>query len=191
MNDPDVELMLAFARGNDEAFVTLYRRYRDRVLSYCLRLLGERAAAEDATQDVFLKLHGARKTYEPKSRFSTFLYRIATHHCFNLRARLEHKLTARGAAVDTAAAPDGTDALVALERARLRTALEAALHALPDNQRAALVLVHHEGLSYEEAAAVIDVSDSALKSLVFRARQTLALRLAPLASPVLEVKHAL
>ena len=190
MNDPDVDLMQEFARGNDEAFVTLYRRHRDRVLSYCLRLLGDRAQAEDATQDVFLKLHGARKSYEPKSRFSTFLYRIATHHCWNLRARSEHKLLVRGADVDASASRLG-DAQAELERGALRQALQNALLTLPQNQRAALLLVHHEGLSYAEAAGVIDVSEAAIKSLVFRARDALSTQLAGTHEPTLEVKHAL
>ncbi len=190
MDDPDVAFMLDFARGNDEAFVTLYRSYRDRMVSYCMRLLGDRAQAEEAAQDVFLKLYGARASYQPQSRFSTYLYRIATHHCFNLRARVERKLVARGLPIEEHAS-GARDAADAVANDELRAALSEALSSLPANQRAALVLVHHEGLSYREAAGVIDVSESALKSLVHRARETLTGRLATWLPASAEVKHAL
>ncbi|HEX2675716.1 MAG TPA: sigma-70 family RNA polymerase sigma factor, partial [Polyangiales bacterium] len=100
MNDPDAALMLEFAHGDEEAFVKLYRSYRDRMVGYCMRLLGDLAQAEEAAQDVFLKLYGARASYQPQSRFSTYLYRIATHHCWNLRARLDRTLVKRGVAVE-------------------------------------------------------------------------------------------
>jgi len=190
MNDPDAALMLDFARGNDEAFVTLYRKYRDRMIAYCMRLLGERAVAEDAAQDVFLKLHGTRASYKAQSRFSTFLYTIATRHCFNMRARLERKLVKRGVSVEDQ--PTGArDADAEVENAELGMAIVASLTALPEKQRAALVLVHHEGLTYRDAASVIDVSESAVKSLVFRARETLMQELLPMYEPMREVKHAL
>ncbi len=196
MTDPDAAFMLELTRGNEEAFVTLYRKYRDRIIGYCTRLLGDRAQAEEAAQDVFLKLYGARKTYEPKSRFSTFLYKIATHHCFNLRARLDRKLVRRGEALDEHPDHDAShDAAQSLHNAQLRAALTQALAKLPENQRAALVLVHHEGLSYRDAAEVVDVSESAIKSLVHRAREALTGELASWleAAPenASEVRHAL
>ena len=76
-DDPDVALMLEFTKGREDAFVELYQRHRDRIVSFTGRMLGDRAQAEEAAQDVFLKLYRARESYEPRSRFSTFLYRIA------------------------------------------------------------------------------------------------------------------
>lgn len=183
MNDPDAELMLTFCRGQEDAFVELYRRYRDRIVAFCRRIVGTDAQAEEAAQDVFIKLYRARESYAPRSRFSTFIYRIAANHCLNLQARVEHKLVQRGLDVDARHVPAGAERsdapLAALERSELREQLTLALATLPDRQRTALVLVHYEGLSYEEAAEAIDVTQSALKSLIHRARSALIGELTP------------
>jgi RNA polymerase sigma-70 factor (ECF subfamily) len=189
MDDPDVALMLAFAGGQEDAFVELYRRHRDRVLRFTERMLGDRAQAEEAAQEVFLKLYRARASYEPKSRFSTFLYRIATNHCLNLQARVERKLVDRRAQAERAAG--SADQHAALAHKELRAALSQSLAKLPERQRAALLLVHHEGMSYREAAVAIDVSELAVKSLIHRARATMIAELAPLLAPGAEVEHAL
>ncbi|MGD8858891.1 MAG: RNA polymerase sigma factor [Myxococcales bacterium] len=192
MDDPDVALMQAFARGREDAFVQLYDRHRDRIVNYARRILRNEAQAEEAAQDVFLKLYRARDSYTPRSRFSTFLYRIATNHCLNIRARVEHKLVARD--VEAADRPDSSTGAQerALDRKALRTHLEAALGTLPDRQRAALVLVHYEGMSYREAAKTIDVTESAMKSLVHRARATMIRELEPwLGDAAKEVGHAM
>ena len=131
MSDPDVALMLAFAQGQEDAFVQLYSRHRDRIVAFARRMLGDQAQAEEAAQDVFLKLYRARAAYEPKSRFSTFLYRIATNHCLNLHARIERKLLRRDRAVDDEAAPRSADQHHALENSRMREALAAALANCP------------------------------------------------------------
>lgn len=183
MNDPDAELMLTFCRGQEDAFVELYRRYRDRIVAFCKRIVGTDAQAEEAAQDVFIKLYRTRDGYTPRSRFSTFIYRIAANHCLNLQARVEHKVVARGVEVDNRAAPSSSQSApaphAALEQGELREHLSRALATLPDRQRAALVLVHYEGLSYEEAAEAIDVTESALKSLIHRARGAMMEQLAP------------
>jgi RNA polymerase sigma-70 factor (ECF subfamily) len=191
VSDPDVALMLAFAQGQEDAFVQLYTRHRDRIVAFARRMLGDQAQAEEAAQDVFLKLYRARNVYQPKSRFSTFLYRIATNHCLNLNARIERKLVRRDRAVEDEAAPRVGDQHNALERDRLRETLATALAKLPDRQRAALLLVHYEGLSYREAAESIDVSEAAIKSLIHRARAALIPELAPLREPEAEVPHAM
>ena len=191
-DDPDVALMLAFAKGREDAFVELYQRHRDRNVSFTGRMLGNRAQAEEAAQDVFLKLYRARESYEPRSRFSTFLYRIATNHCLNLQSRIERKLLDRERQVEAIGGPRAGEQQLELERQRLREALATALAKLPERQRAALLLVHYEGLSYREAAEAIDVTEPAIKSLIHRARGTLMVALAPTlgASPG-EADHAL
>jgi RNA polymerase sigma-70 factor (ECF subfamily) len=188
-SDPDAALMLAFAAGGEEAFVQLYQRYRDRILTFTLRMLGERARAEDATQEVFLKLYRARAGYQATSRFSTYLYRIATNHCLNQRARSEHRLVDLGADPDPAA-PNQADQQQTLTHKQLRAALLAALGTLPERQRAAFLLVHYEGLSYREAADSIEVSEAGIKSLIHRARTALMAQLQWQAEPT-EVQHAL
>jgi DNA-directed RNA polymerase specialized sigma24 family protein len=94
--DPDVELMLAFQAGDEQAFTTLYEKYRDRLVNYSRRFLIDRARGEEAAQDVFLKLYRARARYQPVSRFSTYLFRIATNHCLNVLQRHDQKLVDRG-----------------------------------------------------------------------------------------------
>lgn len=190
MGDPDVALMVAFAKGREDAFVELYQRHRDRVVRFTRRMLGDQARAEEAAQDVFLKLYRARASYQPKSRFSTFLYRIATNHCLNLHARIERKLVDRSGQVEQHGGRAG-DQHGALAQKELRELLAVALGKLPERQRAALLLVHYEGLSYREAAEAIDVSESALKSLIHRARSAMMAELEPVLGGTPEVEHAL
>lgn len=191
MTDPEVALMVAFARGEEAAFVSLYRTYRDRIVAYCGRLLGDQARAEEAAQDVFIKLYRARDSYSERARFSTFLYHIATNHCFNLRAQLDQRLVERRRELDESAHRGAQDPSAQLANARLREALRDALAELPDNQRGAFVLVHHQGLSYRDAAQVLETSESAVKSLIHRARETMMRRLDAYASEPSEVNHAL
>ena len=182
--------MLAFARGDEEAFVRLYRKWRDRVVNFARRLLGDAAAGEEAAQEVFLRLYQTRSRYEPRSRFSTFLYRIATNHCLKIRERHDHRLTDRDADMDLRASA-AADALDHAARAQLREALLRALAALPDRQGAALLLCHYDGLSYQEVADVLDVSEGAVKSLVHRARSALCDRLGPWMDQAKGLSHAM
>jgi RNA polymerase sigma factor (sigma-70 family) len=108
----------------------------------------------------------------------------------NLQARLDHKLVQRDRPLEDHSALDANDPHQALAQQEQRAALAAALAKLPERQRAALLLVHYEGLSYREAAESIDASEGALKSLIHRARTTMAAELEALAGPSREVEHA-
>ena len=189
MSDADASLMLAFVAGREDAFVELYRRHRDRIVTFTSRMLGDQARAEEAAQEVFLKLYRARATYQAKSRFSTFLYRIATNHCLNLRALADQRLVDTSAEQDLLVSED-LDQHQGLAHKRLRLSLNRALGRLPERQRAALLLVHYEGLSYREAAESIDVSEPAVKSLIHRARAALMLELGSELEAVKEGEHA-
>jgi RNA polymerase sigma-70 factor (ECF subfamily) len=182
--------MLAFSQGREDAYVQLYRSHRDRIVSFCRRMLGDQARAEEAAQDVFLKLYRTRGSYQPRSRFSTFLYRIATNHCLNLHATLDQRLVDRGGRAEQKHSTP-PDQHAELSRKQLRAELDRALGKLPERQRAALLLVHYEGLSYREACETIDVSEPAMKSLIHRARTTLMIELAALQADANEVEHAL
>ena len=190
VSDPDVARMLAFCQGSEDAYVELYRSHRDRIVSFCRRMLGDEARAEEAAQDVFLKLYRTRASYEPRSRFSTFLYRIATNHCLNLHASLDQRMVVRDGRGERL---HGTppDQHLELSRKQLRAELDRALAKLPERQRAALLLVHYEGLSYREACETIEVTEPAMKSLIHRARTTLMTELAALRGDTSEVPHAL
>jgi RNA polymerase sigma-70 factor (ECF subfamily) len=169
--------MLAFCAGDAAAFETLFRRWAGPLLRYLERMLGEAGAAEELVQEAFLRVHRARDSYRPDARFSSWLYRIGTNLALNeLRRpgrRVPHERVGDGDDGPLPAAADpASDAVV--DARREIGALDRALRALPERQRAALWLVAVEGLSYADVAASLDVSEQAVKALVHRARSALA-----------------
>ena len=184
----DVALMLAFQKGSEEAFVTLYRRHRDHMISYCTRLLLNQAEGEEAAQDAFIKLYSARKRYKPQGPLSTYLFRIATNHCFNLKARVGRKRRAPAEHLDEQPAPNPAPDTIAQQK-QLRGLVRRAIANLPQRQGAALVLCHHLGMRYRDVAEVLGVSEGAVKSLVHRARETLVQELCP--TKHVEMRHAM
>ena len=182
-NDPDIALMLAFQNGDEPAFEQLVLKHQKAVLNVVYRYLGDRSRAEDGAQDVFIKVYRARHSYKPQAKFSTWLYRIAVNHCLNeLRSR--KSAPAGPAPIDdvleenVAHTPDA-----GLNRADLQRAVKEAIDALPENQRVAVILARYEELSYEEIAEAMQVSLEAVKSLLFRAKENLKLRLQKWVSP--------
>jgi RNA polymerase sigma-70 factor, ECF subfamily len=186
--DPDAALLVAFQRGDESAFRTLFERYARPMVAFCHHFVRDRARAEELAQDVFLKLHQAAPRYQPSARFRTFLYRIASNHCLNELRRgepsLRREASARGGEEPTEldALPGGgpTPEEQALGGA-LERAVAALLGRLPEKQRLAFVLCRFQGLSYEEIAAALDASVPAVKSLLHRATVTAAEVLAPFA----------
>ena len=180
-SDPGVRLMLAYQAGDEDAFDQLVRTYSGQVYALLSRFLGPAPAREDLVQEVFLRVVRSRARYQPTARFSTWLYRIAFNLCVNERERLagrtEVSLEAPGepggapsGALADAAAPAPSDDL---ERADAVAAVRAALAALPEAQRMALLLAKYEELSHAEIAAVMGSSEKAIKSLIHRARENL------------------
>lgn len=188
--DADVQLMLAFQRGDEEAFVQLYRKYRDRMVNFARRLLGSSALGEEAAQEVFLKLYASGRRYRPKSRFSTFLYRIAVNHCANLRARHDSRFSRSEARIESMAMTSGAEPERTVRDRELREALRRALSTLPTRQAVALVLCHYEGLSYREAAEALGDSEASVKSSIHRARTALSRELSPWMQEKQEETHA-
>jgi len=186
--DPGVELMLAYQAGSEEAFDGLVERYSGQVYSLLTRFLGPIAEREDFVQEVFLRVVRARARYQPSARFSTWLYRIAFNLCVN---RTERR-TAREAPGDGTSAgrpvpsvldpgdPLADEPSTRMERADAVRAVRAAVSALPETQRMALILAKYHELPYAEIAAVMDSSEKAIKSLIHRGRENLRERLAPL-----------
>jgi RNA polymerase sigma-70 factor, ECF subfamily len=187
--DTDVELMLRVSRGDEESFEVLLRRHRTPVFSYLVRMVRDQALAEDLCQDVFVRVYQARERYQPEARFTTWLYRIATNLALNaLRDR-------RGEPVllGVAAGADGTPASLwdrvadgrptaeqqLLEGDRQRLIREA-IAGLPEKQRTAVILHKYQGVDYRQISKVLKVSESAVKSLLFRAYEALRERLEPL-----------
>jgi RNA polymerase sigma-70 factor (ECF subfamily) len=180
--DPDAALMVAFQRGDEAAFRTLFERHARSMVAFCHRFVRDTARAEELAQDVFLKLHQAAPRYRPSARFKTFLHRIAANHCLNELRRGEYaaREEADAGRQDIEALPGrgATPEQEAVAEA-LGRAVEALLLRLPEKQRAAFALRRFEGLSYEEIAEVLEVSVPAVKSLIHRATVAAADALGP------------
>jgi RNA polymerase sigma-70 factor (ECF subfamily) len=186
----DVQLMLDVKAGDDASFELLLRKYRTPLVNYLGRMMGDSATAEDLAQEVFLRVYRARSEYAPSAKFTTWIFRIATNLALNARRdgryrQLEVSIQEGSYPEDgetrVLQIPDGrADAeedLLARDRARL---IRQAIGELPEKQRAAVLLHKYEEMDYDQIAKVLGCSESALKSLLFRAYETLRVKLAPL-----------
>jgi len=184
--DADVELMLAVQRGDREAFQQLFEKHIGAIVGFATQFVGNRARAEELAQDVFLQIYRTRSRYVPRARFTTWLYRMVTNACLSEVRRPDHR--ARVQSIDQPAIQSGHDTGPSVEVPTRSTeddlldreALErtrAVLAELPPQQRAALLLARVEGFAYEEVAATLSCSVSAVKSLIHRATVTLRQRL--------------
>jgi RNA polymerase sigma-70 factor (ECF subfamily) len=170
--DLDYALLRRLARGQEEALTELIRRYQHRLYNLAYRILRDPLEAEDALQEVFLKVHAHAAGFEPRQRVSAWLYRITSNHCLNrLRQRRpEDSLDDGGEA--SLAAPIASP-LEALQEQELSRRLETLLAQLPENQRQALTLKQFGGLSYQEIGTELGLSADAVDGLIKRARQFL------------------
>jgi RNA polymerase sigma-70 factor (ECF subfamily) len=183
----DVQLMLDVKAGDEASFELLLQKYRMPLVNFLYRMVRDRATAEDLAQEVFLRVYRARKKYSPSAKFTTWLFRIATNLALNSlrdgrhrqmevsldapaeKDELPMQLPAREARID--------ERLIERDRAEF---IRGAVMALPEKQRVAVLLHKYEEMDYEEIARVLECSESALKSLLFRAYETLRVQLAPL-----------
>jgi RNA polymerase sigma-70 factor (ECF subfamily) len=183
-HDPDVRLMLRVRADDAEAFEELVLRYQNRLVSLLAHLTGRRDMAEDLAQDVFLRVYRARKGYVPGSKFSTWLFTIAHNVAANAQRTLARRREVNlvgapgsesgGNALDAAAvAASGLMPTRQLDKSELRDIVMLAVAALNERQREAVLLNKFEHLSYEEIAEVMQMSPSAVKSLLTRARTNL------------------
>jgi RNA polymerase sigma-70 factor (ECF subfamily) len=159
----DSALMLRYREGDVAAFETLYRRHKDALYRYLLQRCRQQAAAEDVFQDVWGKIINARDSYRPTAKFRTFLFHVA-HNCFvdYLRRNARHR---HGGALDPDTQPHPAEPPdLAAERGLARARLDAALAALPDEQRDAFLLREEAGLSVDEIAAVTGCKPETAKS---------------------------
>lgn len=181
VNDPDVRLMLALQQGELSAFDELFRKHVAGVVRFASRFVRSEARAEELAQDVFLQLYKTRGSYEPRARFKTWLYRMVHNACVSEMRSADRRrrtdTTEPGgdpdAALEAALPPAPSSESEALTFEALET-LREAVQALPEQQRAALLLARSEGLSYEEVAATLGTSLSAVKSLIHRATVALS-----------------
>lgn len=173
----DGDLVRRTRQGDTEAYSELVRRYQAGVFNVCYRLLGERAAAEDLTQDTFLRAYERLDHYDAARPFGPWLRRVAANLCFNHLERLRAPETALddeapvALEASQATSPDPARIVEARQSAR---ALRAAILALPARYRAVIELRHFQELSYAEIAAALERPMSDVKSDLFRARKLLA-----------------
>jgi RNA polymerase sigma-70 factor, ECF subfamily len=188
MTRSDVQLMLDVKAGDAESFDFLLQKYRSPLVNFLGRMVRDRATAEDLAQEVFLRVYRARKQYTPSAKFTTWIFRIATNLALN--SIRDTKYQRMSLSLDAPA--DGADAppmelpapemridehLVERDRAEF---IRRAIMALPEKQRAAVLLHKYEEMDYGEIAKILECSESALKSILFRAYETLRVQLAPL-----------
>ena len=175
------ELMARVAKGDEFAFQILVERHQASLLNMIYRFIGDRTKSQDLAQEVFLRVWQAARTYEPKAKFTTWLYRIAANLCLNelnsSRRRSWLQFFHVGTNEQTVGkenfsdgSPSPEDLLLSRERNRRITE---ALQSLPENQRMALILKRYDGLSYEEIARILGCSVSAVESLLVRAKKNL------------------
>jgi RNA polymerase sigma-70 factor (ECF subfamily) len=187
----DVQLMLDVKAGDEASFELLLQKYRMPLVNFLYRMVRDRATAEDLAQEVFLRVYRARKKYSPSAKFTTWLFRIATNLALN--SLRDGRYRQMEVSLDAPAEEDELPMQLPAREARIDERLmerdraefiRGAVMALPEKQRVAVLLHKYEEMDYEEIARVLECSESALKSLLFRAYETLRVQLAPLvASP--------
>ena len=192
MTRSDVQLMLDVKAGDQQSFELLLQRYRTPLVNFLYRMVRSREQAEDLAQEVFLRVYRAREDYEPSAKFTTWLFRIATNLALNsLRDHRYQKLEISMDAPVVADAESGDERPMEVadehpdieqhlvEEARKKM-IRHAIEKLLEKQRAAVLLHKYQELDYAEISKILRCSESALKSLLFRAYETLRVELAPL-----------
>jgi RNA polymerase sigma-70 factor, ECF subfamily len=182
---PSEELMARIAEGDNSAFEILVNCHHTSILNLVYRFIGDRTQAKDLAQEVFIRVWQSAKSYEPKAKFTTWIYRITANLCFNElkssrrkkwlsfnRSNEDGDHTFEETLADTA--PSAEDVLLEKERS---LQISDALQSLPENQRMALILKRYDDLSYQEIAQIIGCSVSAVESLLVRAKRTLQKKL--------------
>ena len=178
----DAEIMLRVKTGDTSAFDYLVQKYRRPMVSFMYRMARNAAAAEDLAQEVFLRVYRSRATYEASAKFTTWLYRIATNLAVNHARDTRHERPEVQVSIDepdqetgtTFELPDGTlnAEQVMMRRERMR-AIRRKVEALPEQQKLAVLMHKYQQMDYKQIADVLKKSESATKSLLFRAYETL------------------
>jgi len=178
----DSAIMLELRAGNMSGFDFLIQKYRRPIVNFMYRMVHNQAIAEELAQEVFLRVYRSRQTYRAEARFSTWLYRIATNLGVNHARDTRHERAASTVYLDetdpdTGTTPDVADSTPGAEDSLLRrermNAIRQHVKALPERQRMAVLMHKYEGMDYKQIGDVLKLSESATKSLLFRAYQTL------------------
>lgn len=178
----DADIMLELRAGNVAGFDYLIQKYRKPIIHFMYRMVHNQAVAEELAQEVFLRVYRSRDTYRAEAKFSTWLYRIATNLGVNHARDTRHERAASTVYLDepdaeTGTSPDVADSTPDIEERLLRQerlhAIRQHVLALPERQRMAVLMHKYEGMDYKQIGDVLKLSESATKSLLFRAYQTL------------------
>ncbi|HEV7510875.1 MAG TPA: sigma-70 family RNA polymerase sigma factor [Candidatus Acidoferrum sp.] len=188
----DVQLMLDVKAGDEQSFALLLHRYRRPLVNFLYRMVRNREQAEDLAQEVFIRVYRARADYVPSAKFTTWLFRIATNLALNsLRDTRHQRMEVSLDAPVTVDSEEGDERPLDvaeknpnieehLVQEAQREMIRHAIDKLPEKQRAAVLLHKYQELDYGEISKILSCSESALKSLLFRAYETLRVELAPL-----------
>lgn len=178
----DAAIMLRLKAGELDCFDYLLNKYRRPIVNFMYRMVHNQAVAEELAQEVFLRVYRSRETYRAEARFSTWLYRIATNLGVNhardtKNERLAQKVNLDEPDSETGTTPDVADQTISAEQSMLRrermVAIRQHIEALPERQKMAVLMHKYEEMDYKQIGEVLKLSESATKSLLFRAYQTL------------------
>jgi RNA polymerase sigma-70 factor (ECF subfamily) len=178
----DADIMLRCKAGDDAAFDFLVEKFRRPIVGFMYRMAHNQAIAEELAQEVFLRVYRSRHTYAADAKFTTWLYRIATNLAVNhardtRQERAETTVSIDEADEETGLTIDVADPSLTAEQNLLRRerlmAIRRHVEALPERQRMAVIMHKYQGCDYRQIAAVLKLSESATKSLLFRAYETL------------------
>jgi RNA polymerase sigma-70 factor, ECF subfamily len=178
----DADVMLRVKAGDESAFEYLVQKYRRAMIGFMYRMSHNAAAAEDLAQEVFLRVYRSRASYEASAKFTTWLYRIATNLAVNYARDTRNERPEKTASLDapdeeTGTTMDVADNALTAEQAIMRrermAAIRAKVQALPERQRTAVLMHKYQQMDYRQIAEVLKLSESATKSLLFRAYETL------------------
>ncbi len=178
----DAQMMLRVKAGDQSAFDYLVAKYRRSMVSFMYRMARNAAAAEDLAQEVFLRVYRSRSNYEASAKFTTWLYRIATNLAVNHARDTRHERPEVTISLDEPDEESGTtfelpDGNLTAEQAMVRRerllAIRRRVEALPEQQRLAVIMHKYQQMDYKQIAEVLKKSESATKSLLFRAYETL------------------
>jgi RNA polymerase sigma-70 factor (ECF subfamily) len=182
----DTDLMLRVQAGDDAAFDALVERFRRPMIGFMYRMAHNQAVAEELAQEVFLRVYRSRQTYAAEAKFSTWLYRIATNLALNHLRDTRSERVPGGISLDepdqeTGKPLDIADRRRTAEEEILRKermlAIRRHVESLPEKQRVAVIMHKYQEMDYREIAGVLKMSESAVKSLLFRAYETLRIKL--------------
>jgi len=178
----DAEVMLRVAAGDDSAFDYLVEKYRRPMMSFMYRMTRNQSVSEELAQEVFLRVYRSRQSYAASAKFTTWLYRIATNLAVNhardtKHERPENMVNIDEPDTDTGLTVDVADGSLNAEQTILRkerlAAIRSRVEELPERQRMAVIMHKYQNMDYKQIAAVLKLSESATKSLLFRAYETL------------------